>query len=224
MAAADTDPRTRPTGSGRLTGVRWLGCSHRSSRQPAGQPSQAAVAGPLGMRAAGVAGDLLGLGHGLAGDGGDLGGEPVDLGGRLPGAPPQGSGDLPEAAPGRARAVREPRAGRGAALADAADQPAEGAHSVLGQVGVGGVAISASMNRSSRAGRRPWRVRRGGVWPAEAAARPRRVAAERPRKAPQAPWALGRSSSSFCHDATALQEHLPCPEAIPPLTSSWGSG
>ena len=115
-----------------------MGCG-RGLRQPGHQPSQATVVGPLGTRPTGVAGDLLGLRHTSPGNGGDFGGEPVDLGGGLPGASPQGPGDLLEPASGGAGAVAERGMGGRAARADMADQPAEGAHGVLEQVGVGGM-------------------------------------------------------------------------------------
>lgn len=107
--------------------------------QPGDQPSEPPVSGPLGSCSTSVAGQVLGLGQGLAGDHSDLGGEPVDLHLGLPGAPPQRPSALLEAPPGQVGAIPIGRAAGRAALLDPPGQPAEGAHRMLQQVGVGGM-------------------------------------------------------------------------------------
>jgi hypothetical protein len=104
----------------------------------AGQPRQPAVAGS-GGGAVGGAPDRGDLAQGLPGDPGDLGGEPVDLTHGDAGAPPQGLGELAHPASGRAAAVSKRGPRRSAARLEAPHWPAEGAHRLLKQVGVGRV-------------------------------------------------------------------------------------
>jgi hypothetical protein len=209
MAAADTDPRTRPIGSGRLTGVRWWGAatgrlvSRPASRRRRPSPGRLACA-RRALRATCSAWATVWRAMAAT----SAVSRSISAG-----ACPVRRRRVREICLRRRPAARE-RSGNRVRVAAPRSRmrptsPLRVRTACSGRSASVGWSISASMNRSSRGGRRPWRVRRGGVWPAEAAARPRRVAAERPRKAPQAPWALGRSSSSFCHDATALQEHLP---------------
>jgi hypothetical protein len=105
----------------------------------AGQPRQPAVAGSMGAGAVGGAVDRGDLAQGLPGDGGDLRGEPVDLAHGHAGAPPQRVGELAQPASGRAAAVPKRGPTRSAACLEAPHQPAEGAHRLLEQVGVGRV-------------------------------------------------------------------------------------
>ncbi len=105
----------------------------------AGQPRQPPVAGPTGGGAVGGAADRGDLAQALPGDGGDLGGEPVDLTHGDAGAPPQRVGELAQPASGRAAAVPERGPACSAARLEAPHQPAEGAHRLLEQVGVGRV-------------------------------------------------------------------------------------
>jgi len=105
----------------------------------AGQPRQPAVAGSAGGGAVGGTLDRGDLAQGLPGDPGDLGGEPVDLVHGDAGAPPQGLGELAHPAPGRAAAVPKRGPTRSAARLEAPHQPADRAHRLLQQVGVGRV-------------------------------------------------------------------------------------